>query len=145
MECFNKNRRWDVDEVKESHRESKNMSLKSASFRSLSLCGSALLFSALAVCCVLFFFLCVSCVCVISCVLVLRGVFSIKIPLFKNSKITEFHDFGATFFLDRIFSFFFIFEVRAMHRPLKTEFLSRCLKNGQVFLPVSCSFSMGTD
>ena len=48
------------------------------------------------------------------------------------TKITEFLDFGATFDLDRIFSFFFIFEVGALHRPLQNRVFGRCLKNGKV-------------
>ena len=48
------------------------------------------------------------------------------------TKITEFHDFGATFDFDRIFSFFFILKVRAMPAPLQNRVFSRCLKNGKV-------------
>ena len=45
--------------------------------------------------------------------------------------VTEFL-VGATFYLDRIFSFFFIFEVGAMHRPPQNRVFGRCLKNGKV-------------
>ena len=48
------------------------------------------------------------------------------------TKITEFLDFGATFDLDRIFSFFFILKVGARHPPLQNRVFGRCLKNGKV-------------
>ena len=48
------------------------------------------------------------------------------------TKITEFLDFGATFDLDRIFSFFYILKVCARHPPLQNRVFGRCLKNGKV-------------
>ena len=45
------------------------------------------------------------------------------------TKITEFHDFGTKFELDRIFSFFFILEISARHPPLQNRVFSRYLKN----------------
>ena len=48
------------------------------------------------------------------------------------TKITEFLDFGATFDLDRIFSFFFILKMGARHPPPQNRVFGRCLKNGKV-------------
>ena len=48
------------------------------------------------------------------------------------TKITEFHDFGTKFELDRIFSFFFHIGGGAMPPPPQNRVFSRCLKNGKV-------------